>query len=358
MEDPYQRRGLMRAERAPFEIGGQRIAPGTRRTVDLPVAVMSDHTPVTMSVHVIHGRRPGPVLFVSAAVHGDEVIGVEIVRRLLGAPALRGLRGTLMVVPIVNTFGFLAQSRYLPDRRDLNRSFPGSEHGSLAARLADLFLREVVSRADYGIDLHSAAQHRTNLAQIRVSPGDALALRLARHFGAPVIMTSALRPGSLRAMARDRGVTMLLFEGGEALRFDEMAVRAGLSGLLRVLRRLDMIAGRGVSTARRAPLICTESRWLRAPQGGLFRTYRPEGSVVSAGEVLGIVSDPLGAVQSEVRAESGGILIGRSLMPVVNEGDALFHLANVASPATAETVMETLVGQLAEEVLFDEDEII
>lgn len=344
--------------RAAFEIGGQRIAPGTRRTVDLPVAVMSDHTPVTMSVHVIHGRQPGPVMFVSAAVHGDEVIGVEILRRLLAAPALRGVRGTLLAVPIVNTFGFLAQSRYLPDRRDLNRSFPGSEHGSLAARLADLFLREVVARADYGIDLHSAAQHRTNLAQIRVSPGDARALRLAQHFGAPVILTSAVRPGSLREVARARGVTMLLFEGGEALRFDEMAVRAGVSGILRVLRRLDMTPGRGVGPPRRAPLICTESRWLRAPKGGLFRTFRAEGTVVAPGEVLGVVSDPMGIVQAEVQSERSGIVIGRSLMPVVNEGDALFHLAAVASRATAETVMETLAGQLAEEALFDEDEII
>lgn len=344
--------------RASFEIGGQSIAPGTRRTVDLPVAVMSDHTPVAMPVHVIHGRQPGPVLFVSAAVHGDEVIGVEILRRLLAAPAIRGLRGTLMVVPIVNAFGFLAQSRYLPDRRDLNRSFPGSEHGSLAARLADLFLREVVARAEYGIDLHSAAQHRTNLAQIRVSPGDARALGLAGHFGAPVILTSSVRPGSLREAARARGVTMLLFEGGEALRFDEISVRAGLSGILRVLARLGMTSARSISPARRAPVICSESRWLRAPKGGLFRTYRAEGSAVRPGDVLGIVSDPMGKVQAEVRSERGGIVIGRSLMPVVNEGDALFHLANVTSPATAETVMETLVGQLAGEVLFDEDEII
>ena len=143
--------------RPDFQIGGETIAPGTRRTVDLPVSVLSDHTPVTMSVHVVHGRRPGPVLFVSAAVHGDEVIGVEIARRVLRAPQLDTLRGTLMVIPIVNTFGFLNNSRYMPDRRDLNRVFPGSESGSLASRLAHLFMTEVVNRAEFGIDLHSAA---------------------------------------------------------------------------------------------------------------------------------------------------------------------------------------------------------
>jgi len=159
-------------QRAAFAIGDEIVPAGMRRIVHLPVSVLSDHTPVNLSVEVIHGRRDGPVVFVSAAVHGDEVIGVEIVRRLLRAPALRGMRGTLLVVPIVNTYGFLSHSRYLPDRRDLNRSFPGSRGGSLASRLAHLFLTEVVSRASLGIDLHSAAIHRTNLPQIRVSPGN------------------------------------------------------------------------------------------------------------------------------------------------------------------------------------------
>jgi predicted deacylase len=142
---------------APFQIGDAEIAPGTRQTVELPVSVLSDHTPVTLSAHVIHGRKPGPAMFVSAAIHGDEVIGAEIVRRLLRAAPVARLSGTLVTVPIVNSFGFLNQSRYLPDRRDLNRCFPGSAEGSLAGRLADLFLTEVVRRCDVGIDLHSAA---------------------------------------------------------------------------------------------------------------------------------------------------------------------------------------------------------
>jgi len=188
----------MKAGRAAFALGGARVAPGARRTVDLPVSVLSDHTPVTMSVHVVHGRRPGPTLFVSAAVHGDEVIGVEIARRLLRAPQLDAIRGTLLVAPIVNAFGFLNHSRYLPDRRDLNRSFPGGAGGSLAGRLAHLFLTEVVRRSEFGIDLHSAAIHRTNMPQIRVGPASEATLRLAEAFGAPVVMVSKLRDGSLR----------------------------------------------------------------------------------------------------------------------------------------------------------------
>ncbi|MFP4328899.1 MAG: succinylglutamate desuccinylase/aspartoacylase family protein, partial [Paracoccaceae bacterium] len=193
----------MAAQRDGFELGGALIAPGTRRTVDLPVSILSDHTPVTMSVHVIHGRRPGPVVFVSAAIHGDEVIGVEIVRRLLRAQPLRGMSGTLLAVPIVNTYGFLSHSRYLPDRRDLNRVFPGHPSGSLASRLAHLFMEEIVSRSDLGIDLHSAAIRRVNLPQIRLTPGNARLAELGRAFGAPVMMTSKLREGSLRMAAEE-----------------------------------------------------------------------------------------------------------------------------------------------------------
>ena len=142
------------APRAPFQIAGHSVAPGSSLAVDLPVSILPDHTPVHLSLEIFHGKRPGPTMFVSAAVHGDEVIGVEILRRLLRAPQLSALRGTLIVVPVVNSFGFLNRSRYLPDRRDLNRCFPGSPTGSLGARLAHIFLQEVVLRCDFGIDLH------------------------------------------------------------------------------------------------------------------------------------------------------------------------------------------------------------
>lgn len=285
-----------------FEIGEMTVAPGTRASVDLPVSVLSDHTPVHLSAEVIHGRRPGPVVFVSAAVHGDEVIGVEIVRRLLRARPLERLSGTLIAVPVVNTFGFLNQSRYLPDRRDLNRSFPGSAHGSLAARLADIFITEIVQRCDVGIDLHSAAVGRTNLPQIRLTPGDKRLAELGAAFAAPVTMTSRVRDGSLREAADKAGVDVLLYEAGEGLRFDETAARAGVAGILRVLQHLGMIGGRGVPRARGASVFCDGSSWVRAPSGGLLRTLKAAGDYVEEGAVLGIVSDPFGVVDHEITA--------------------------------------------------------
>lgn len=340
--------------REPFHIGQTTVAPGTRRTVDLPVSMLSDHTPVNMSVHVIHGRRPGPVVFVSAAIHGDEVIGVEIVRRLLRAKPLKSLRGTLLAVPIVNTFGFLNHSRYLPDRRDLNRCFPGHPSGSLAARLAHLFMTEIVQRADLGIDLHSAAVQRANLPQIRLTPGNARLEELGRAFGAPVMMRSKLRDGSLRMAAEEAGVDVLLYEAGEGLRFDEFAARSGVAGILRVMAQLGMIGARGVPKITRPSRVCARSSWYRAPSGGLFRTLRGIGDLVAPDTVLGIVADPFGERETEVLAQEHGIVIGRTNLPLVNEGDALFHIAETAGDAPIPPL-----GPMPEgETLFDEDEII
>ena len=348
----------MTRKRAALAFGGQEIAAGDRRTVDLPVSVLSDHTPVTMSVHVAHGRREGPTVFVSAGVHGDEVIGVEIVRRLLRTPALSSLRGTLLVVPIVNTYGFLTHSRYLPDRRDLNRSFPGSPRGSLAARLAHMFVSEIVARSDLGIDLHSAAIHRTNLPQIRISPDNPTTMDLAHAFGAPVVLTSQVRDGSLRGAAAEQGVDVLLYEAGEGLRFDEMGVRAGVSGILRVLRHLDMLPGSRVPKAKTKPMHCARSKWARAPMGGLLRAFKSEGDIVAPGDILGAISDPFGEKEETIEAMIGGIIIGRAVMPVVNEGDAVFHVASVKSAEQAEFAMEELATQLEEDPLYDEDDII
>ncbi len=357
------RRGLAVREipkavpRAPFTIAGKSVGAGSVETVHLPVSTLPDHTPVTLSVQVHHGKRAGPTMFVSAAVHGDEVIGVEIVRRLLRTPQLANLRGTLLVVPVVNSFGFLNRSRYLPDRRDLNRCFPGHRSGSLGARLADIFLNEIVLRCETGIDLHSAAIHRTNLPQIRISPKDAKTRDMALAFGAPVVLISSLREGSLRAEAAERGTSVLLYEAGEGLRFDELAVRAGVAGILRVMRSMNMLPARGISKARSKPYVCESSSWVRAPAGGLLRTFRAEGEFIEAGDTLAAVADPFGDVETDIEAPFSGILIGRAILPVVNEGDALFHLARLSPRATDGTV-EGLAQQLETDPLFDEDEII
>ena len=345
-------------KRPGFEIAGAFVETGTRKTVNIPVSTLSDHTPVTLSAHVIHGRQDGPTMFVSAGIHGDEIIGVEIVRRLLRAKTLKSLRGTLIIVPIVNTFGFLNHSRYLPDRRDLNRCFPGSPHGSLASRLAHIFMNEIVARCTLGIDLHSAAIHRMNLPQVRVSASNDKTLRLADVFGAPVILTSALREGSLRKEAKNIGVDVLLYEAGEGMRFDEMSVRAGVAGILRVLKDIGMLPVAGIAKPKAKSLLCSNSNWLRAPVGGLLRMFKGAGDVVQEGDIVAAIADPFGEGEIEVMTRYGGIVVGRAVMPIVHEGDALFHIASVKSSNAAEAAVDDLTTQLEEAPLFDEDEII
>lgn len=330
---------------APVTIGGIATAPGERQIIDLPVANLYTHEAVHMPVQVVNGARPGPTLLVCAAVHGDEINGVEIIRRLLVYRGLARMRGTLLAVPIVNVHGFLDQSRYLPDRRDLNRSFPGSQKGSVAARLANLFTEEVLVHADCGIDIHTGAIHRSNLPQIRANLDDAATLELARAFGVPVIINANLRDGSLREAAASRGIPSLLYEAGEALRFDEVGIRAGLRGVQSVMRALNMLPARKRTGRTVEPVMARETRWLRAPASGIVRAHATLGQRVKKGDVLATLSDPFGESESMVAATFAGIVIGRSNLPLAHEGDALYHVAAFEKLAAAETIVDEFQAQ-------------
>lgn len=322
----------------PLIIGGVAVAPGERRAIELPITELYNHTTVTMPVEVIRGKKPGPVLFVSAAVHGDEINGVEIIRRLLRLPMLNRIRGTLIAVPIVNVHGFLNMSRYLPDRRDLNRCFPGSESGSVAGRLAWLFANEIVSKANCGIDLHTGAVHRSNLPQIRANLDDEQTRELADSFGTPVVLNSNLRDGSLREYAAEAGIPMLLYEAGEALRFEETAIRCGVRGVTNVMRQLGMLPRRKVK--RVSSVVARSSSWVRAEQSGILRPYVPLGATVKKGSLLAGISDPFGRDELELRSRFDGVVIGRSNLPLVNEGDAVFHIARFDDYASAEQTLD------------------
>jgi len=320
----------MTTKNKPVTINGITIQPGERRVIELPIGKLYTHINVNIPLQVICGKTSGPTVFISAAIHGDELNGVEITRRLLKTSALKRLRGTLIVIPVVNIFGIIQHSRYLPDRRDLNRSFPGSSRGSLAARLAHIFLQEVVRQCDYGIDLHTGAIHRSNLPQIRANLDDPETKQLAEAFSVPVLLNSNLRDGSLRQAADEYGVKVLLYEAGEALRFDELSIRAGVRGILSVMRKLVMLAPTKNPGKRHDPFVARSSSWERAPQSGILRSVVALGSRVRSGDVLGVISDPsdlFDPTDYPVTAQYNGLVIGRSNIPRVNEGDALFHIA-------------------------------
>lgn len=310
----------------PFVFSGTQIDAGSRVQVNIPVAKLYTGTDMSIPVTVIRGKRPGPTLFISAAIHGDELNGIEIIRRLQSQDTLKTLKGTLILVPMVNVFGVLNQSRYLPDRRDLNRCFPGSQKGSLAGRLANLFLKEIVEKCDYGIDLHTGAIHRSNLPQVRANLQDEETLAMAEAFGVPVLLNSNLRDGSLRQAAADSGVKILLYEAGEALRFDELCIRAGLRGVLDVMRHLGML--RKVNRKHKvAPFVASTSSWQRATESGIVHLLKNLGDHVQKDEDIAKVYEPNGQRVETIKAKQEGIVIGRLNIPLVQEGDALMHIA-------------------------------
>ena len=349
----------------PFIIAGESIAPGTMRDVAFPITTMATGTASSLAVRVLHGARPGPAVFVSAAIHGDEIIGTAVIQRLAQTLDPAVLAGTVMLVPVANIFGFITHSRYLPDRRDLNRSFPGSAGGSLAGQLAHVFYREVVARCQLGIDIHSAAIHRYNLPQIRIAAGNRKLVELAMAFGAPVIIESPLRDGSLRDLAQKHGVDMLLMEAGEALRFDRLSIETGVEGVERVLAHLGMIEADDGLSAVGIPARANRSVWVRSPRGGVVQMVRESGAPVRKGDVLACVSGLFGEEPQEMISPLDGIIIGHATLPVVHQGDALFHIAAIDHPervgAQIDTITEAILASEPQghaERLLDEDEVV
>jgi predicted deacylase len=328
-----------------FEIGGVIIPPGTSKTVHLPLSMISHHAVFDLTIRVVHGKRPGKTLFISSTLHGDELNGIEIIRRILRSPISQHIQGTLIAIPIVNTFGFLTQSRYLLDRRDLNRNFPGSKSGSTTAQLAHLFLKEIVKKCTHGIDLHTGSNNRINLPQVRCNTHSQKSFDMALSFGAPLVLKATSLDGSLREAAEKMGIPTLTYEGGEALRFNEFAIRTGVQGIFRVMAKLGMIPCRHCVPIKKSAIVASKNRWLRAPITGIFHCKCFLGTKVFKGDILGHITDVLGLESTQVIADLDGIIIGMTQLPLVFRGDALFNIAWVPDPRKAEKKIEEFVEE-------------
>ncbi len=321
------REGLVtRVKAEPIQVGSEVIEPGRSLTFDLPFARLPTGTWESIPISVINGRKPGPYLWLSGAIHGDEVNGVEIIRRVLPHLDPRKLAGAVISVPVVNVFGFLNQSRYLPDRRDLNRMFPGANRGSLASRLAHLFMSEVVNKCEYGIDLHTAAGFRTNLPQIRADMNDAETRKLAVAFGTSVAIHAKVRDGSLRQAATELGIKVLLYESGSVQRFEEHCIEAGEFGILRVMQELGMGTWETPPPSRE-PAVIRKTTWVRASRSGIATISVEPGDSVDEDQRIGTIGDAIGGRPTHVKASATGVVIARTLNPLVSQGDALVHIA-------------------------------
>lgn len=332
-------------------IANQKIEPGSIVNISLPSANLYTQTNIDLPARVFHGKHAGPKMFIIATIHGDELNSIEIIRRLNEHHALKHLRGTLIIIPVANIFGFILRQRYLPDRRDLNRSFPGSKTGSLAARLANILIDEVVSQCNYGIDLHTGCYGHLNMPQLRVNLDTPGTKKLALAFDVPMIIDAKNRDGSLREAAGELGIPLLVYEGGEALRFNEICIRAGLRGIINVLHCLEMIT---VSKKRKInkykPVITQSTSWVRAPVSGLMQPLAQVAKPVAEGDLLATIHDPF--LQNEstpVHAPFDGIIISQLNEPLVNEGDAMYHIASIKKIDEVSAHIEELREELKEE---------
>ena len=335
-----------KTKRKAIEIGGVTVEAGQREVIDLSIPDLYMHTSLTIPVQVVHGKNEGPTLFVCAAIHGDEINGVEIIRRLMKSKRINRIKGTLLAVPVVNVYGFIDKSRYLPDRRDLNRAFPGSETGSLAARLSHVFFNEIAAKSTHGIDLHTAAIHRDNLPQIRAYLDDDETKRMAEAFSVPVILNTPILEGSMREALEKMDISVIVYEAGEALRFNEVAIRAGVKGIVSVMRAIGMLPKLKSPKRSITTLTCKSSTWVRAPQSGILRSLIPLGKVVEKDQIMGVVADPFGEKEEEVIATTSGIVVGRTNIPLVNEGEALFHIARYKETDTATDSVEVFQQEM------------
>ncbi|MEK9829547.1 MAG: succinylglutamate desuccinylase/aspartoacylase family protein [Schleiferiaceae bacterium] len=311
------------------------IPAGTSKTVDIQVARLLSGTLIHMPVHVFRSENPGPTLLLSGGLHGDEVNGIEVVRRMISLGILNKIScGSVVAIPIINVYGFLFFSREVPDGKDVNRSFPGSPNGSLAAQVAHTMATKILPVVDMGIDFHTGGASRTNYPQIRYDDQDPKAIEMAKAFKAPIALGSGLISGSLRACGQTQGVPIIVYEGGESLRLEEKAVKEAIRGTKRFMHSIGMLEAspkpRGLKGRQKgdqkAIRHISGNTWVRAEASGLFSSERESGQAVREGELIGRIRNPYDSYSVKVYSPMDGFIIGHNNIPLVHRGDALFHI--------------------------------
>jgi uncharacterized protein len=310
-----------------LKIGGKVVSPGESQEILLKISEFYTATPVNIPVIVVRGQQEGPRLFLSAAIHGDELNGVEIVRTIMTELDPAKLKGTVFCTPVLNRWGFLNHSRYLPGRRDLNRYFPGNPEGNLAQRVAHKIFTEIVQRAEYGIDFHTAGAGRTNLAHIRGDLDNDTVRRMAKAFGTEIIMDQPAAGGTLRAAATRAGIPTIILEAGETFRFQRSMVQRGAAGVRNILGDLGMVEH--AAKEPRFQVIVKVSEWIRAERGGILDLRVRPGDLLYEGNEVAMVSTPFGREVTDIKSPLTGLVIGVTTIPLVQPGDPICHIAKL-----------------------------
>ena len=316
---------MAKKKKRDFIINKVKIEPGQNELIKLNVARLPSGTVINIRTHVYRSKNPGPTMLVMGGVHGDEINGVEIVRRLIEQKYFDNLQaGSVIAIPLLNVYGFINFSRDAAEGKDVNRNFPGSGRGSLASRVAYNLTKNILPLIDFGVDFHTGGNSRYNYPQIRYTLGDKKAEELARQFAAPYLIRKNNIPKTLRKIALGMGIPMLVYEGGESLRYDGFTIENGMTGLQRLMHAQGVLST--VPPANKKTLTFNKTVWVRAEQAGMFMWTQQSGARVSAGEILGVINDPHGHDEIKVLANKDGYLIGHNNAPVVSAGDALFHI--------------------------------
>ena len=306
-----------------MKINGTTVEPGENKLIRIEMEELPTHTMIHMPVWVFRSKVEGPVLLITAGLHGDETNGTEIIRRMVQARSIQPEVGTVIALPVVNIYGFLHRTRALPDGKDMNRSFPGSRRGSLARRLAYTLMNEVLIHADYTLDFHTGGENRTNYPQVRCEIAHPQLLEMAQAFGAPFIVNSPLIDQSFRKEAWKKKKTVIVYEGGESLRLDEQAILAGIAGTDRLMQHLGLLPGEPEPTES---IVILKRSWVRARTAGMFRSLVAPGEKIFKGQILGTLSDPFGEREENIKATQEGYVIGLNNDSVIHAGNALYHI--------------------------------
>ena len=310
-----------------LHILGEAIKLGERREINFNVAKLHTRTTLEVPVIIERSKKSGPIVLFTAGIHGDEVNGVEIVRQIIAKGINKPKCGTIICIPVINIFGFLNMDRAFPDGRDLNRMFPGSKSGSLASRVAYKLITEIVPKVDLIIDYHTGAANRFNGPQIRIINNDSTLEELAMVFGAPFVLYSKNLNKSFRNTSYKLGIPMLLFEGGKSFYFDNTTTNTGVNGAKRILNHLGMLHARfRISKPKKKCVFISESKWIRAKYSGMFKASATINKQVNKGDVIGHITGPFGKFHHFVKAENSGYIFNVNEAPIVNQGDALFHI--------------------------------
>jgi len=316
-------------ENKDITIGGETVSPGEEKLLKINIDRLPTGTLIDIPIYVFNSKKPGPTILIQAGLHGDEINGIEIVRRMLQQKLFKIDLGAVIAVPILNIFGFIHFSRDVPDGKDVNRSFPGTKSGSMASRMAYHYVCEIMHQMDFAIDLHTGGAQRHNFPQVRFTNEDDHSRELAGIFNAPFTFSSRLIKGSFRNAAYRMGKPSIVFEAGESMRFDDYSILEGMQGILNVLRHFKMISEIEPKYGERLKTVeLFDRKWLRAPTAGMFIPEITNGSEIRKGQEMGLVTDTYAKHSKKIKSPFDGYVLSINNQAIVNQGDALFHVGS------------------------------